>query len=100
MPAKSLGLAALLLLAGVAPAQQSAPLPWSPGVALARPAPAPYWTPGPSAAAPVQQARFQPVPAPGVGPAPYDEKQAEANQASRQPWGCTPRANCNWGPLA
>jgi hypothetical protein len=77
MPAKSLGLAAFLLLCGVAPAQQSAPLPWSPGAAPARSTPAPYWTPGTSAAAPVQQARFQPVPAPGVGPAPYDEKQAE-----------------------
>src|SRR5262249_54590716 len=62
-PAKALGLAALLLAAGVAPAQQAAPRPW---------------TPGPPAAAPAQRAMFQPMhPGGGPGVHNFDEKSGE-----------------------
>jgi hypothetical protein len=60
MPAKSLGLAALLLVAGIAPAQQSSTTS----------------TPPPRWQAPVQRAGFQQI-IPGPGVSPYEEKQAE-----------------------
>jgi hypothetical protein len=61
MPAKSLGLAALLLIAGIAPAQQSGSRPWSTGTAPLDP---------------VQRVTFQQMPA-GPGVSSNDEKSAE-----------------------